>query len=208
MSNIVLNAKSPALIKAKIRHRFYAAVVFLSAITQAYTNNRQPNAYGTQWNGGSTTEVLFKDFVNKLSQFCDVKPGGDSVTAFTVLDLQDHYEYRFACNRMNKSRLNKTVEYMKDLLQTLHHVKPNEDPTSLLLAKVLCFCRNRIHHYLGAFKTACRACEATQPADRRLLDQIRHCLQAATAADFKGMDEARCEFALGPSKHNCESVPF
>lgn len=203
------NARLPALIKANLRHRFYTAVVFLSAITQAYRSNRLPGSHGApQWNGDSSQEALFKDFVNKLSQFCDVKHGGDSVTAFTVLDLHDGYEYRFACNRMNKSRLTKIADYMTDLLQTLRHPRPDDEFRSLLLGKVLCFCRTRVHHYLEVFKRACRACEATQPTDRRLVAQIRHCLQVASKADFKGMPEDQCECPSRTTIYKCNLIPF
>lgn len=187
------NANWPALIRGKVRHRFYGAVVFLSAITQAYNNNRQSSSYGAQWSGESHHETLFKDFVNKLSQFCDVKHGGDSVTAVTVLNLHDHVEYRFACNRIKKPRLTEIAEYMTDLLQTLHHPRPDAEYRSLLLAKVLIFCRNRVHHYLGYFKTACEACEATQPTDAKLREQLARCKQAATAIDFMAMSEDQCE---------------
>lgn len=189
------NAQLPALIKANVRQRFYTAVVFLLAITQAYTNDRQATPPGAQWSGDSSSKASFKDFVNKLSQFCDVKPGGDSVTAFTVLDHQDHFEYRFACNKMKKSRLTKIAEYMTDLLKTLHHVRSDDEFRSLLLQKVLCFCRHRVHYYLGAFATACRACKKTRPTDERLVGQLCHCLEAASKADSMGMPEDQCELS-------------
>lgn len=194
LSCTMSNAQLPAPIKVKLRHRFYAAVVFLSAVTQAYTNNRQPSSNAAQWDGQPPPEATFRDFVNKLSQFCDVKPGGNSVTAFTILDCNDHFEYRFACNRRNKSLLTKVSDYITDLLQTLHHVQQDDRFRSLLLGKVLCFGRDRVHHYLGALTNACRACEVTNPADGTLREQLRHCLEAARQADFKTMPEDKCEF--------------
>lgn len=195
-------------IKASLRHRFYAAVVFLSAVTQAYTSNRQSSTNAGQWNGESPQQAAFEDFVNKLSQFCDIKPGGDSVTAFTILNLHDHFEYRFACNRLKKNHLTKVSAYVTDLLQTLHHVQQDGDFRSLLLGKVLCFCRIRVHHYLAAFKNACRACEATHPADSRLRDQLRHCLQAAIDADFRNMPEDQCEFPSRTTRQKYRLVSF
>lgn len=188
------------MMKAALRHRFYGAVVFLAALTEAYANNRQTNRSldrdSAQGPSPRAPAACFQDFVNTLSLFCDVKPGGDSVTAFTVLDRQDHYEFRFACNKLNKSRLDKVTEHVTDLLKTLGHVRPDDDDSfqSLILAKGLSFCRNRVHYYLGAFTKACRACTAAiQPANSKLLEQIQCVQKASSAADYKGMEEDQCE---------------
>lgn len=193
----MLNPLSPVLIKKELRHRFYASVVFLSAVTGAYATNRQRASHDlTTWSGHGSFDATFRDFVDKLSQFCDVKLGGDSVTAFTVLDLQDRIQYRFACNRLNKSRLTRIASFVTDLLETLRAISstavaPGSD--LVLLQKVLVHCRTRVHSYLGYFKDACRACVETRPDDATCLDQLRQFVDAASDADFKSMEGDECQ---------------
>lgn len=198
----MLNSRSPALIKKDLRYRFYSAVLFLSAVTGAcVTNRRRASSHDlTTWHADGSFEATFRDFVDKLSQFCDVKLGGDSVTAFVVLDRQDRIQYRFACNRMNKSRLTRIASFVTDLLETLRAVVGSPagsapDSQLVLLQKVLVHCRTRVHSYLGYFKDACRACVRTRPADAACVDQLRRFIEAASAADFKSMADDECESA-------------
>lgn len=194
------NSRTPAPIKKDLRYRFYAAVVFLSAVTGACATNRQRtpsrDLIALHSHHGSR-EATFRDFVDTLSEFCDVKLGGDSVTAFTVLDLQDRIQYRFACNRLNKSRLTRIASFVTDLLQTLQAVSSSgsasDSPDLILLQKVLVHCRTRVHSYLGYFKTACRACVKTKPADAVCLDQLHQFIKAASKADVKSMADDECE---------------
>lgn len=180
--------------KKELRHRFYAAVVFLSAVSGACATNRQPVSHDlATWQSSGSFEGTFKDFVNRLCQFCDVKLGGDSVTAFTVLDRQDRLEYRFACNRMNKSRLTRIAAFVTDLLQTLRNTPPGRGVDLVLLEKVLGHCRTRVHSYLGYFKAACRACVQANPVNSRFVDQLNHFTEAASAADFKSLPSEECE---------------
>lgn len=158
--------------------------------------NRQPVSHDlATWQSPVPFEAKFKDFVNILAQFCDVKLGGDSVTAFAVLDRQDRLEYRFACNRMNKNRLTRMQNSVTDLLQTLRNTPPGGpgDVDLVLLEKVLVHCRTRIHSYLGYFKAACRDCVRTNPGDSRLVDQLNQFTKAASKADFKNMPDEECE---------------
>lgn len=199
------NARVPATIKGKCRRRFYESVVFLDAVTQAWQLNRQSVSHDIASPTGDTSlEANFKDFVNRLSQFCDVKLGGDFVTAFTVLEFPDRIQYRFACNRTNKEQLEKTAAFVSDLLVTLRHVVQSSPPPpvgleQILLEKVLAHCRMRVRSYLRAFKAACRECIATQPADQASLAQLRQFKEAAADADFASINTETCEPSSFPS---------
>lgn len=77
----------------KLQRRFYEPLVLLLALTQACMHNHTPRV------PESLTEVrphspdeLFKDFVNKLCQICDNKPGGSAVTAISVLEYPDRVQ--------------------------------------------------------------------------------------------------------------------
>lgn len=77
----------------KLQRRFYEPLVLLLALTQACMHNHAPRV------PESLTEVLphspdelFKDFVNKLCQICDNKPGGNAVTAISVLESPDRVQ--------------------------------------------------------------------------------------------------------------------
>lgn len=77
----------------KLQRRFYEPLVLLLALTQVCRRNNAPRI------PESLTEVLplspdelFKDFVNKLCQICDNKPGGNAVTAISVLEYPDRVQ--------------------------------------------------------------------------------------------------------------------
>lgn len=190
------NARVPAAIKDKPRRRFYEAVVFLHVVTLAWQRNRQPVSDEFIVPNSSTTEANFKDFVNRLSQFCDFKLGGDFVTAFTVLDFQHRIQYRFACNRANRNQLKKISTFIIDLLRTLRDVELTDGLEQKLLEKVLAHGRVRVHTYLGALNNACRECIGTKPADKASLDQLHQLRKAASHADFGKLEPDICEQRL------------
>lgn len=207
MSRRTSNPQAPTVIKKDLRHRFYASVVFLSAVTGAYATNRRRVPHDpTKWHDQSPSEVIFRDFVDTLSQFCDVKLGGDSVTAFTVLDFQDRVQYRFACNRLNKSRLTRIATFVTDLLATLRSsgTAGSNALDLVLLEKALGHCRTRVHSYLGYFKAACRACIETRPADSACVKQLREFIKVTSEADFKSKSDNECEFFQPSAK--CQRI--
>ncbi|KAJ4404436.1 hypothetical protein N0V82_010499 [Gnomoniopsis sp. IMI 355080] len=134
-------AKSPATMNQKLRRRFYEPVVFLHAVTRAWQLNRQAVSHDFASVNTGSLEVNFKEFVNRLSQFCDIKLGGDFVTAFTVLDREDRIQYRFACNRAGKSQLERASAFVTDLLTTLRDGEASNNLDQVLLEKVLAHCR-------------------------------------------------------------------
>lgn len=187
------SAESLATIKGKLRRRFYEAVVFLHAVTQAWQLNRQAVSHDCASANSGSLELNFKEFVNILSQFCDIKLGGDFVTAFTVLDREDRIQYRFACNRANQRQLERTSAFVTDLLTTLRDGEASDNLDQVLLEKVLAHCQMRVHTYLGAFQTACRECIGTQPADEASLEQLQQLVKAAKDADEARKESELCE---------------
>lgn len=181
------------MIKEKPRRRFYEAVVFLHAVTQAWQLNRQSVSHDLTAPNNRSHDANFKELVNKLSQFCDIKLGGDFVTAFTVLDLEDRVQYRFACNRANKKQLERTTTFVTDLLEALRDLEPTDASGQILLEKVLAHCRVRVHTYLGALKNACRECIGTEAVENASLDRLRQLEMAARNADFGSLESDICE---------------
>lgn len=195
------NATLPAAIKGKLRRRFYEAIVFLYALTRTWEVNRRPVSHDLASPHMSSFETQFRNFVNTLSQFCDAKPGGDSVTAFCVLDFQDRIQYRFACNQINKSGLERVKGFVTDLLTTLREAETTDGVEQLTFDKVLNHCRIRVRCYLNAFKAACLDCMATKPADERLLEQLIAFQKAAAETGSKDEDDHICEFNSIDSYH-------
>ena len=186
------NAFLPAAIRSGLRHRFYHAVVFLFAVTRACETNRQPVPHALSWHRSNAFDITFKDFVNRLCQFCDVKPGGDSVTAFAVLDLQDRIQYRFASNRRNSKQLLKAREFVIDLLKTLQDATVADAGVGIrLLSKVLGFCRVKVQNYLRGLIKASNTCMETGSSVAMSMDQLRDLKElraAAKFADFASLD--------------------
>lgn len=186
------NAAVPTAIRFKMRRRFYEAVVFLCALTTTYVNRRT-----VAQDLGSTSndpfEAQFRSFVNTLSAFCDIKQGGDHVTAFTVLDLQDRIQYRFACNRVNANGLQRVETFVTDLLTTLRENASRDGLEQVLFDKVLDHCRKRVCSYLRYFNDACLKCISTKPTDARLLEQLTRFQDAATDTEIKGEDTRSCK---------------
>lgn len=192
---MAVNVRWPVVVKTDLRHRFYHAVVFLSAVKGACEINRQRVPPDLSWHQNNSFDTTFRDFVNSLCQFCDVNFGGDSVTSTTVLDLQDRIQYRFACNKRNKTQLTSASNFIKDLLGTLQDVTvPDAELRPRLLSKVLGFCRSKVRTYLRYLKKASRACMRTGPAEAILMDQLRGLEKATKHADFAALEVSACEF--------------
>ena len=77
----------------KLQRRFYEPLVLLLALTQSCMHNPAPRVQDLLNEALShSPEELFKDFVNKLCQICDNKPGGSVVTAISVLQYPDRVQ--------------------------------------------------------------------------------------------------------------------
>ncbi|KAK7733313.1 hypothetical protein SLS53_008210 [Cytospora paraplurivora] len=177
--------------KANVQRRFYHAVVFLFGVTKACETNRQPVPYDLSWHQNDSSETLFKELINKLCQFCDVRHGGESVTAGTVLKLQGRIQYRFACNKKDLDELERNRIFVTDLLENLRNVATaNADLRTRLLAKVLDFCGDRVRYYLSALRNASDVCMKTNPADATLMSQLRELETVTSCAGTHGLNAA------------------
>lgn len=77
----------------KLQRRFYEPLILLRALTQACMHNNIPRIPDPRAGELSySPEELFKDFINKLCQICDNKPGGDTVTAISALGYPDRVQ--------------------------------------------------------------------------------------------------------------------
>jgi hypothetical protein len=157
----------PVVITAKTNRRFYEVVVLLLALNEGYrgTARKKTNVmpHGT---GEDSDEPLFQNFVSRLGQICDSRPGGSTVTAFVVLQHPDKVEYVFGSNRRDYVELETTRAYIRAILIRLRESLDCEDDDqhekylSKVLRDVLTFNRERIRCYLNGLTDALEACIA------------------------------------------------
>ncbi|KAJ4397232.1 hypothetical protein N0V93_001456 [Gnomoniopsis smithogilvyi] len=149
------------LIRGKLRMRFYEPLMLLQAATQACMHNlapRIPEPSPDRFN--QSEEQLFHDFMNKMAQICDTRPGGSTVTAVAALSYPDGVQYRFASNQRSKGDLDQMEIFVTEILQTLQDWT---EETSLLvktrvLRKVIAFTRPRLRGYVKAVATFSDEC--------------------------------------------------
>ncbi len=135
--------------------RIYGSAFLLDILNESLHEPQSPEFDSTEVTKSDSIE-FFPCFVNKLAQICDIKPGGDNVTAVAVLQ-PGGIEYRLTSN----SRTNSSFETVKkfladDVLGALgqisdHALHNNTQVTSLrsgILLKVLAFNRRRIGYYV------------------------------------------------------------
>ena len=151
-------------VSSKTNRRFYEVIVLLLALNQAHGNNG--NAKAVDPLPGSDLEPvdLFHSFVSKLSQICDPRPGGFTVTAFTVLQLSDKVQYVFGSNQRTSVELETVRAYVSAILRSLKNLSTDEDDEqrdaflSRLLRDVLSFNRERIKRHIDKLVKALEAC--------------------------------------------------
>lgn len=158
----------PVDVSPKTARRFYEVVVLLLALNEGCrgtakkkSNDLPPSA------GEDSDEQLFRNFVSRLGQICDSRPGGSTVTAFAVLQHPDMVEYVFGSNNRRKTvELETTAAYIHAVLTSLRESSHCEDDDqreeylSSLLRDVLMFNRERVQRYLRGLAAALEACIA------------------------------------------------
>ncbi|KAK0666630.1 hypothetical protein QBC41DRAFT_148077 [Cercophora samala] len=128
---------------------------------------------------GRTSQGTFACFVNKLSQVCDSQRGGDTVTAFAVLQTGS-IEYRFTSNQRTPDEFELTKRYVETILTTLGEAQDNvirdardkaEDCEifSTLIREVLQFNRPRIMEY---------------HIEHQFAKHLDFCIEACRGSDF------------------------
>jgi len=132
--------------------------------------------------GEDSDEQLFHNFVSRLGQICDSRPGGSTVTAFAVLQHPDNVEYVFGSNRRKQVELETTKGYICAILASLRESSDCEDDDqreeylSNLLRDVLMFNRERIQCYLNGLTADLEACIAICETESSLTGEFETCL--------------------------------
>jgi len=128
--------------------------------------------------GEDSDELLFQNFVSRLGQICDSRPGGSTVTAFVVLQHPDKVEYVFGSNGRKYVELETTRAYICAILTSLRESSDCEDDDqreeylSNLLRDVLMFNRERIRCYLNGLTDALEACIAICETENSLKGEL------------------------------------
>lgn len=132
--------------------------------------------------GEDSDEHLFRNFVSRLGQICDSRPGGSTVTAFVVLQHPDKLEYVFGSNRRKTVELETTRAYIRAVLTSLRESSHCEDDDqreeylSNLLRDVLMFNRDRVQRYLKGLTAALEACIAISATESSSTGAFKICL--------------------------------
>jgi hypothetical protein len=163
--------------------RFYEVVALLLALNIGYKgtvsrkNNDLPHSTGED-----SDEDLFHNFVSRLGQICDSRPGGSTVTAFTVLQHPDKVEYVFGSNGRKHVELESTRAYIHAVLTSLRKSSNCEDDDEReeylgdLLRDVLMFNRERVKRYLNGLKAALELCIAICGEESSSTSEFEICL--------------------------------
>ncbi|KKY32120.1 hypothetical protein UCDDA912_g07899 [Diaporthe ampelina] len=138
-------------------------------------------------------EELFKDFVNKLCQICDNKPGGSVVTAISVLQYPDRVQYRFASNQRSENDLLKVKTYLDGILETLKaHTAASTTPlTASILRKIIAFNRPRLQCYIKHLSSQTQRCLETPRIFPGLSDKLSELKELALKADNRELEEGK-----------------
>ncbi|KAK0724492.1 hypothetical protein B0H67DRAFT_641030 [Lasiosphaeris hirsuta] len=141
---------------ASLRKRFYEPVVFFTCISDIFAAHNSTEIPEQETVVPRSPKQTFVHFVNKLGQICDNKRGGNTVTAFAVLQ-PGVIEYRFASNRRSRESLENVQAYVASILEILSpgqasdaEVSKADDQSKLferILRVVLDFNRLRVEYY-------------------------------------------------------------
>ncbi|KAK3317477.1 hypothetical protein B0T19DRAFT_292904 [Cercophora scortea] len=190
-----------------IRHRFYEPVVFLYCIIAANfkNNNTKTPDLETDYESKSPRDS-FRCFVNKLGQICDSERGGDTITAFAVLQ-PGSIEYRFASNNRDRRALIQVKKYVTMILRILGEASDDElkkedlsqrdSVFSVVLRTVLAFNWPRISLYVTALRQHLVFCmdacqnDASEEANSALQDLfgLKHVVDRLSRDMKRGADE-------------------
>jgi hypothetical protein len=170
------------VVPTKTTRRFYEVVVLLLALNKHYKGFAIKKGDDLPHSGGEgSDEDLFRNFVSRLGQICDSRPGGSTVTAFTILQHPDKIEYVFGSNRRTEVELETTKAYIRAVINSLRASSYSEDDQqredclSTLLRDILIFNRLRVQSYLNGLTTDLEACIAICGGESSFIGKFRTC---------------------------------
>ncbi|KAK4664086.1 uncharacterized protein QC763_500040 [Podospora pseudopauciseta] len=113
--------KTAITLPPSVRKRFYEALMIICSMIHILSrteNGTRSPSLDLEGVADKNSQGTFFCFVNKLSQVCDSERGGDTVTAFSVLQ-PDIIEYRFTSNSRTEISFQTTTRFVTKLLNTL-----------------------------------------------------------------------------------------
>lgn len=136
--------------------RLYGSMILLDLLNQnlAETQSTRPDSERVT---ERDPKDIFRGFVNKIAHICDVKHGGDNVTAAAILQSKGAIEYRLASNSRTNTKFAEVKKFLKeDILGALgslsNEALNNEirvrELCSVMLLKIVAFNRGRINVYI------------------------------------------------------------
>jgi hypothetical protein len=149
-----INTRVPIQLSYKFANRFYGPILLLHGLNVACIHNQPVHFPDVLLDAEQSPKQAFHDFVNKLAQLCDIKRGGETVTAFTVLEFPDHIQYRFTSNHRESEDFSLTQRFVTSILNALGRAERHElqDMTSTILRTFLPFTRPRVEAYVNLLK--------------------------------------------------------
>ncbi|KAK4442344.1 hypothetical protein QBC34DRAFT_499728 [Podospora aff. communis PSN243] len=154
----------PIPLVGSYNRRFYFPLILLASLRKTFQKSqslRMPNAEN------APPDVL-KGFINKLGHICDSRKGGETVTAFAILQ-QGTIQYCFTSNKRDEEDYQRTTHYITGILNILGEASDDEIvgsngqlgslPVFLrLLRSIIEFNQSRIKGYISRISEALDTC--------------------------------------------------
>ncbi|KAF9872551.1 hypothetical protein CkaCkLH20_10048 [Colletotrichum karsti] len=141
-------------------------------------------------NNLETQRQAFQSFVDKLSQVCDNRRGGDTVTSFAILKGRDGPKFVFGSNARNHNDLIEAQEFVQNLVEFVgeNPEKLKEKPlTKRVLWRILLFNLPRVQAYLEQLSKSLKDC---------IKDSYRRQRSQTSSSELKRLDEVTGELRL------------
>jgi hypothetical protein len=185
---VLENPGDPVPLGANLRKRaqnLYYPILFLHGIQDCCQHAVARKVADSPQNPNQSSEADFHTLVNKLAHICDYRPGGDTVTALTVLQadgVDGKILYAFVSNSRKRPNLIKTKD---DLMSVLNILKENLEAKTKqsdevlfdrLLRLVLRLNTVRIQRYLALLAkdlgSCIKACHGDPASDSEIRTRI------------------------------------
>jgi hypothetical protein len=146
-------------VNAKLANRFYEPIILLKVLN-ATCDKKLSNAPDPSSDTTQSPKHIFQWFVNALAQLCDSEKGGNSVTAFVVLQNPDHIEYRFTSNQRDTQDFIRAQNFISSILHILGSMRTNEKQSAIsdILRRSLSFSRSKVMVEAKTLKNRAEKC--------------------------------------------------